>query len=335
MSEYWSKRLRGCFNQALAESAKPRQVRFPADPGLIFGGSGSAATMHLSGTAVAGNMQTNVAAFESWALALHRWCGASVTISWDDPEFAEDPRQAHTQRGHYQRFLYRMANFSELFSGDWLTVVDHPGRLALRETASSTPLYVNRAGAKEKVRPEHNPDFGRWSEDQWECHLAHAEVRWLDEQFGPFDKKVQQFPVGLFSEPKPSEASRIFPGAKSAVDIVAQTSSSIWIFELKKSGNLGFGALSELLFYTWVVRDLAVGKFKQAGSAAGSSRDFDLTVVDGRQSIQSVLLAPDVHPLVDTGLLAVLNSALTSTMPKVEFSTFEFKPEVWSQVSRL
>lgn len=288
--------------------------------------------MHLSGAAVAGNMQTNVAAFESWALALHRWCGASVTISWDDPKFAEDPEKARTQRGHYQRFLYRMANFSELFSGDWLTVVDHPGRLALRETASSAALYVNRAGRKEKVRREPDPDYRRWSEDQWECHLVQPEVRWLDERFGPFDKKVQQFPVGLFSEPKPSEGSRIFPGAKSAVDIIAQTSSSIWIFELKKSGNLGFGALSELLFYTWVVRDLATGKFKQSGSAAGSLRDFDLGVVDGRQSIKSVLLAPDVHPLVDSELLAVLNSALTSSVPKVEFSTFEFEEATWSQV---
>lgn len=331
MSESWSARLNRCFNDG---QTPRRQVRLPNHPDLTIGGSGDTVSMHLRGAAVAGNMQTNAAAFESWALALHRWCGVHVVISWDEPD-PDLVKTGSSASGHYQRFLYRLANFADLFAGDWLTIVDEGNAVARRLTRDGTSLYVNQGGAKPKALPAGDLHHDKWSEDRWECHLADNDVRWLDDEFGGFDKKVQQFPVGLFSEPKPSKPSSIFPGAKSAIDIIAQISSTIWIFELKKSGNVGFGALSELLFYTWFVRDVADGRFKQAESDAKSRIDFQIPVGDPKQAIQGVLLAPKIHPLIEDGVFKLLNDALANRPGrKIAFESACFEPSLWSQAAR-
>lgn len=331
MSENWSARLNRCFNDGQTQR---RQVRLPNHPDLTFGGSGDTVSMHLRGAAVSGNMQTNAAAFESWALALHRWCGVQVVISWEEPD-ADLVKAGSSAGGHYQRFLYRLANFADLFASDWLTIIDESNAVARRRTGKGANLYVNQGGPKPKALPPGELPHDKWSEDRWECHLANPDVPWLDDKFGGFDEKVQQFPVGLFSESKPSKASSVFPGAKSAIDIIAQTSSTIWIFELKKSGNLGFGALSELLFYTWFVRDVADGRFQQAEPHKSSRIDFQIAVGDDKQSIQGVLLAPKIHPLIEKGVFALLNDALANRPGReLAFKGACFDPSLWSQAGR-
>ncbi len=331
MSEDWSKRLNGCFNAGRGDADR-RSVRLPAHPGLRFSGAGDVVQMHLSGAAVSGNMQTNAAAFESWALALHRWCGVGVTITWDEPVQTLESKASDSARGHYQRFLYRLANFAELFSDDWLTVVDEKNALLSRLTARGKPLYVNRGGSAEKKEPKGVLPHEKWSEDRWECHLASDKVTWLDDRFR-IHNKTQQFPVGLFNEPIPSNGSRVFPGAKSAIDIIAQTPSDIWIFELKKSGNIGFGALSELLFYTWFVRDLADGHFKQAATAGKSRVKFQIEV-EPNKAIHGVLLAEKVHPLIEDCLRLPTAAAGRRSGRKIDFRFEDFDPGLWSQASQ-
>ena len=331
MSDYWSKRLNDAFN-ADPNTLKRRGVRLPNHPDLVFSGTGDVVNLHLSASAVSSNMQTNAAAFESWALALRHWCAVTVSISWDAPKGHADAKVAAKAERHYQRFLYRLANFAELFSDDWLTVKDPNDALSRRKTLEGGSLFVNQGGDREKVQPEGDLPHEQWSEDRWECHLTRPDVRWLDDAFGGFEKKAQQFPVGLFDRPVPSEASRVFPGAKSAIDMIALTPSTILIFELKKSGNIGFGALSELLFYTWVVRDLATGRFQPTEARAETRLGLRIDSTSQNKDIRAVLLAPDVHPLVEVGVLRLINSALTKQPgPRIKVETARFNANLWSQ----
>jgi len=71
----------------------------------------------------------------------------------------------------------------------------------------------------------------------------------------------RQFPVGVF-DGIPTKASAIFTGGKSAIDLVGiGHDSSFWLFELKAEKNIKVGALSELFFYSMVVRDVLLRRF--------------------------------------------------------------------------
>ena len=62
------------------------------------------------------NMQSDPAAFEAWALALLIHCGAkSVQISVDPGA-----------RPHYERFLYRLKRFSELYPDSVIAKLQPP-----------------------------------------------------------------------------------------------------------------------------------------------------------------------------------------------------------------
>jgi len=52
------------------------------------------------------------------------------------------------------------------------------------------------------------------------------------EHYGLPEKATdRQFPVGLFSQARPSNESRVFPSGKSAIDLVALYEDHLWIFE--------------------------------------------------------------------------------------------------------
>lgn len=63
---------------------------------------------------VAENMQTDGAAFEGWAICLKSWLPDEinrVSLTWDKPE---------KNTGHYNRFLYRVWKFKEMY--DWFSM---------------------------------------------------------------------------------------------------------------------------------------------------------------------------------------------------------------------
>jgi hypothetical protein len=69
-------------------------------------------------------MQDDASAFEAWALVLHRWCGAArVELRWESvtvqTDLGRDAARWPPKALHYQRFLYRLRKFHELFGGEW------------------------------------------------------------------------------------------------------------------------------------------------------------------------------------------------------------------------
>ena len=211
---------------------------------------------------------------------------------------------------------------------------DHPANgVPFPRRSTSGNLWLNVGGPTPKKQKPRPTDAKSWTEDHWECHLASAAVDHLEREFGFGTAcKDQQVPVGLFSDSTPTAGAAVFPGAKSAIDIVAVDGKKLWIFELKRSGNVGFGALSELMFYTSVMRDAATGAFGFAEPKNGGSRAQHVTPSKIRQvtQINAVLLTPALHPLIDDDVLAMLNDACLRRLadgPSVAFTAHAFTDE--------
>jgi len=71
--------------------------------------------IHINKNSVCKNMQHNESAFESWALVFMNWLEEidEVSLEWEKPD--------NINNGHYQRFLYRVLKFEELFY-NWFSV---------------------------------------------------------------------------------------------------------------------------------------------------------------------------------------------------------------------
>lgn len=286
-----------------------RSIRLPS--ACHFSGSPENLQLALSADVVASNMQNNASAFEGWLLALKSWGAMDrAQLAWTKPK--------EVRSGHYQRFLYRVLWFRELFP--WFGVVDEclplleesrvlkgvPGELLLK-TANGIP----------KARPEAAAA---------EAHLEKflLETGWLVQNFGIHQDKVgRQFPVGLF-EGKVSNENRVFTGGKSAIDLVGlnEESKCLWIFELKTEDNKRMGGVSELLFYVYVVHDLLHGKFRfgdNAGPKAGRLRQEVLNS-NNIEALCGCFLSPDFHPLLDGNKVTdLLNQAAWPGKEKISF----------------
>lgn len=288
----WSDRLEAAFNESLSVG-KRRKVRFPElkeEGPFNLSGDASLATIHLGTKAVIGNMQQNAAAFETWCLALHEQCGVnSVSLDWESPDDQADP--------HYQRFLYRARHFASLF--DWFSI-SRPERLGASRLKPGSTLVLNapgdRTGSDELVTKgeaaleracRSNPEFFAF--------------------FGcPCDADTiigRQLPVGVF-ENSVSKANAVLPGAKGAIDLYAMRDGCFWLFELKAGDNIPPGALSELFFYTCLIRDLCLGVILP-------SHDGGLNIAKAKQ-IEAWIVGHELHPLLDRALSPILAALQTA-----------------------
>jgi len=283
----WSDRLQVAFNGRYQEG-KRRNVRFPvSQEGGAFeiSGTASLAQVRLSARSVTANMQDNAAAFEIWCLALHAVCGVeSVTLEWDLPEEETDP--------HYQRFLYRLRNFASLF--DWLSI-GHPDRLNASRLKPGSTLVLNAPAAR----------LGSDDLDvKGEAALERACLR--DPAFFEFfgckrdgsEIANRQLPVGLFDQAV-AKANAVFPGAKGAIDLYALQGECLWLFELKAGDNIPPGTLSEIFFYTCLMRDLCLGTIQP-------SHDEGRRIAEAKR-IEAWIVGHRVHPLLDMELSPVLS----------------------------
>lgn len=304
----WSERLRRGYG-------RNRNVRLPAQmrkgpdgesiPGLMeVTGDNDVAEIHLTSAAIQANMQTNAAAFEGWALALKRWAGAKrVGLFWP----AVEPTKGKLPP-HYERFLYRAQRFSDLFPEWFWLNSDTSGSAAL---SSDGERVLNVAGDRTHLEDSHVCEPGTWADEhQMECFLRQDHS--FADHFGFRNgyRTDQQFPVGLFRTPEPNGKERIFPGGKGAIDLVCADGERFWLFELKAGKNIPVGTISELIFYTSVIRDAALGHFKFAPTRAAGNHVTGDDVLRARE-IVAVMLGDKLHPLLsDVALLKMLNEAV-------------------------
>lgn len=297
MRAEWVRRLRG--------ATKNKYCQLPS--ALTFAGGERELVIELSEKAAVANMQQDGAAFEAWALAFLAHDEAD-TVRIIPPSLSDQP-DPKTAR-HLQRLRYRLETFASLYP-DRVSVDWPPGSGGAFSFAE--PLLLNQPT---DPRPELRPHVERMA---WLASLPRH--RESDLEFAletspalrhhfRLDKVMRQWPVGLFRK-RVAGDSHVFTGGKSAVDLIGLRGSTLMLFELKKEGNAKAGILSELLFYTSVLRD-ALGAaprwtFESRRPAAGCA----ITVGDilACDRLEAVLLAPQHHPVVTGRVVDTLNAA--------------------------
>lgn len=249
------------------------------------------------------NMQNDCAAFEAWSIILKNWIPIvnNVIIKWVVPNIK---RISINEMQHYQRFLYRVKKFCHTY--DWAEIYeDNRECLNILMIEKGNKNILNTPSKERSRKFKEKKELRDYSESELEEFILSN-----DKTLELFKRKFNlrlvdnQLPVGVFDSVK-SKKTLIFTGGKSAVDIWGiNTDGDCCLFELKDYKNTKVGALTEMLFYSFLIQDVIKGIFK-----------FESTTYKGLKEIQEAkkvkcfLLAPNTHPLIDKGLFKLLNDS--------------------------
>ncbi len=303
----------------------PRKIKLPSS--IIFTRDGKTVRMRLESSSVKANMQDNQASFEGWALALKRWLSKEfdrVELSWVFTEDASDP--------HYQRFLYRVNQFKSLFA-EWFSVaplnLPEISKLKTEEIGHKPKpkflLNVASMPRSSKLDEQCNSlEESMGSEHKLECFIVEHQEELC--RLLKIDKIDRQLPVGVFMDCVSSKAEHVvFPRNHSAIDLwgVSKNEKKLFLFELKKEGNERLGILSEMFFYSYVMADVQAKRFKFKKPNAE---------IKQTESIDTYILAPDWHPLIDEKMMQIINKAFERREPRIRFGAIRLvnTPEIYT-----
>jgi hypothetical protein len=312
-NEIIGEELRSAYLEwAKSTGREQRQVRLPACSQIKFYRIDTGIHIYMSEEAVSGNMQTDAAAFEGWALCLHLWLKCPlIVLHWTRPG-----RKDGKLGRHYARFLYRAQRFAELFPWFRISTLDH---LADCRVRSGDPLFLNVAGRDEKESDNLK------EEALMERGLVRQHQTVLLEALA-LDAVDRQFPVGLYGTEDLKEP--VFTGGTSAIDIVGIDDDRFTLIELKACKNIKVGAISEVFFYAAMIRDAAAGRFCFGGREGSVSRMRDVSPDHAKSAkrVRAVLMAPRFHPLLEhPDLIPKLNEAARSQSGLVPLSFEQWK----------
>ncbi|MCK8826605.1 hypothetical protein MWH25_02425 [Natroniella acetigena] len=247
----------------------------------------------MSEDSVKANMQENEAAFEGWAICIKRWLGLEkVELSWEAPKQEENK--------HYQRFLYRVKNFEEMYS--WFTVAnaDYPEKLTLKYELDEEFL-INSSDDERKKIEINNKDLAEGNEKDLEYYLSSNKNLLSKICNTEFKDLSFQLPVGIFKD-SIAEKNKIFPGGSSAIDLFGTDDDITYIFELKVASKM-VGIISQIYCYAFLICDLQNGKLKF------NEEDEYLNSIKKTDELKAVMLTDDFHPLIDGKVVEEMNKA--------------------------
>ncbi len=297
-----------------ARCPKPNKIKLPSHIGFHEVGDGTV-RLNLGERCVLANMQEDKSSFEGWALALKRWVPERVKrieIAWESTADSND--------AHYQRFLFRLARFAELF--DWFGVANSESacELAKLRTGKNDIRYFITTAKKPRpvdANKAHPREALYEDEHLLECEInkSPAALKTLLS----IEEMDRQFPVGVFENEVKRGANEIFPRGHSAIDLLGINGNDIFVFELKALGNVKVGILSELFFYSCIVEGIQTGQY----ALQEGKNDFKIEGSDiiGRKDgiIRALMLTPDWHPLVDEELIGMVNRRFRELNRRIRF----------------
>jgi hypothetical protein len=266
--------------------------------------------IELNKKSVCKNMQDDEAAFESWALALKGWLDYinKIKLEWERPDNIKD--------GHYQRFLYRVNKFREIFK--WFSVASASSEFLKDSLVTYGEKYIvnfPKNKAVENVR----------SREAYYEHIFLGKYQSLLAGKADIDNIYNQLPVGLFKDCISKETS-LFTGGKSAIDIwgTNKEKNKLSIFELKAPGVRKIGILSELFFYAMFEYDVLNKQFiyKTNCNEKENIRGLEelLNVINsGAKKIEAYTLTTILHPLIDENILELINNSLKVANKDIKF----------------
>ena len=242
--------------------------------------------------AILDNMQENRSAFEAWALL-----GKSKGYSNVKLEIEENINYEKIEkRGHFNRFLYRVKCFNEIIK--WFEISEKLNGYVknFEEELEKNTLFYNVPNDVE-VESKGLNSKGKPTESAIECEFANN-VDLTNKILGIKVKKYyQQMPVGLFKE-KISNNTRLFTGGKSAIDFWGISGNTLNIIELKVGNNKKLGVISEIFFYTCIMRDFHIkDNFAKPSNYKKVGRGFDK--IKNIKKVNGIILTEEKHTRID------------------------------------
>lgn len=260
----------------LKDSTQSNNIEFTKK--IPFSGSVESPTLFLDEKWLNKNMQDDGGAFEGWVIALLALAHCEqVAIRWD---------RIPVDNPHYQRFLYRVAFFSELFPELSLSEENRED-VERRKAKASDICYVNVPKTEAALQAKDR-----------EAILERSLINEVMDE-----NTESQFPCGVFCEPgEPKEVNKIFPGRRAAMDIVRVSKDTIFVYELKERKNKSIGIVSELMFYTSILRDLCRGRmeFARHEQSTRCAKSINAISSGNIRNVEAVFLVEDgnFHPLL-------------------------------------
>lgn len=288
-----------CSNNSIA---LPKIIDFLVDNRCLF------ITLHCPDK----NMQDNAACFESWILILKRWLAIDkVEMDW---------ASSSSSSLHYHRFLYRVMMFQKAFAS-WFSVT--ASKVAevdsFKARIGSSKLILNIPICDADDTKDLNTEHGI------ECTFADSSVPNPLLNIVNCSKLYTQLPVGVF-ENKVSQKTRLFNSGSGALDLWGiNGNSELVIFELKYK-NIMAGIITELLFYLYIMHGACVQSpptfsFDQSKKAF---RGIDNLIGKKYKGIKGYFLSDRLHPLIDDGLIELINQGLSNIGP-ITVATIEYQ----------
>lgn len=264
--------------------AKNKNLRLPS--GMDFNIQNKVLTIGMKEKGLTANMQTDDSAFEGWAICLKAWLPeyiSKVKIEGERPSVKEKSKEER----HYNRFLYRLSKFIEIYRS-WACTTDDLEQEIKKIFNEKTDLYINV--------PRQDASTG----------ATHCEAQ-LERAFRKKNERSycalnHQLPVRIFSNKETKEANAITPGG--FIDIWGIKDDCLKIFELKLPVNKEIGIISELMFYVNVMIDVINGKIKIPFSSEDKSyRSFGQLFKFQKnkkcKKIEGVFLADNFHTMIE------------------------------------
>ena len=204
-----------------------KNIRFPSQ--IAFSVENGTLNIGISSDATCNNMQTDGAAFEGWAICLKGLLPeivSSVQLNWKRPEIRKDDSN---KKLHYNRFLYRVLNFSELY--EWFSISEMNTSEIEEFKRELTDLHNNSFSENPQIKGVDKGKF-KLSETIVEFLLANDLSSSIRERFD-LDFIDRQFPVGVKKGNLP-----FFTGGMSAIDLWGTKNDTLTIIELNPTLTL-------------------------------------------------------------------------------------------------
>lgn len=260
------------------------------------------------------NVQIDSAAFEAWALVLKANLDdlvSNIILDWDS---SMEPKERNTDEWrHFNRFLYRVYTFTKKYS-EWFSVSNQKESWKDRIVNNGwNKLVLNSSGnriIKNKIKGD-----GFESEHELEAYFTgKGSERLRQAIIERFNIKLgeirNQYPIGIFNNVVSSE-NYVFTGGKSAIDLYSiEEGKSFNIFELKGEGNIKVGILSELFFYSSLIKDTMKKEFISESDE-----------LEGISKVNAFFLVPRMHPLITDKVINLLNSS----GPDISYKSLKYR----------
>ena len=241
---------------------------------------GEIVIMTLSSKSLIDNMQTDAAAFESWALVIRAaFCEkgfpVSVRIDGEKPNGLKKSEQKH-----YNRFLYRLSKFTEIFS--WAYTEDFKNEIE-EFCLTHTDMVINVPRSDAKISAAKGE--------------ATMERNFCKDNESLFDCIDHQLPVRIFDRDIMEENAIT---ARGFIDSWAIKNDTAYVFELKLEENRKVGAISELMFYVNIIHDILIHRITIPDTSEYRSFDKLKEYYDSYKckKIKGRIIAKKYHPLI-------------------------------------